>query len=736
MRASKNCGPGRAFVEAHYDFSTKRGPTCKAKGIGRVYADYTLGMLPKDVRNYIVTDCKDWDIENSHPTSLLHACKKAGIGGTVPCLTECVENREDVFKELAQTYALESREDQKTAIIRTLNNGKPPSCAKDGRSFLHQLAKEIEFVTRVLMADPEYADEAAAATTCKGKVTFLHYVMTKIELDLLMQVAGYIQAQERTVRCLIYDGLLVESTGMDTDTTLLRGAEEFVLKNTACNLKLSIKPMLSSFTDTLKDVSLCPIDDSYAAGFFVDLYGAENLVLAQGDVHVFDKATGMWDSTPHSLNAAVHVHRHEMLLQGPRGLANYGGDATNIRKMLSLVPNFITRNDNFFIDNLDSSVGKLLFADGVYDFDSDTFAPGFDSHTVFTGRIDRAYDRHGSLEARAELERVLWQDPYTQQQRDDGVPLCKKIALGRALYGDYRSRKAYIVVGDTGTGKGVEAAALQKSAGSFVGSFDINNFVYNPNSGADQAKQLSWLKGIVDKRIAISSEARSNTTLCGMLVKQVVSGGDTITIRTNYKDEMTCINRSTLFMMCNDVPKISPCDDAVQDRIGGVFEYSVRFLDHPNPANAELEKARDDTLKGKLNRPEYQAAYLSSLLDAFQAYRASSHVIPASVSQAIEEWVCNDSSLQSLLEEACEVHRDPATNTALQDCFVPCDNLYQALVIEGVGPGRSRVCMSKVKLGKQLNLLGYPSGTRQLNGRNTRVRYGLTLRGETELSCF
>lgn len=221
-----------------------------------------------------------------------------------------------------------------------------------------------------------------------------------------------------------------------------------------------------------------------------------------------------------------------------------------------------------------------------------------------------------------------------------------------------------------------------------------------------------------------------------MMVKQVVSGGDTITIRTNYKDEMVCINRSTLFMSCNDVPKISPCDDAVQDRIGGVFEYSVRFLEKPNPANTELERPRDETLKDKLNRPEYQAAYLSSLLDAYQAYRTASHVIPASVSAAIGEWVTNDSSLQSLLEEFCEVQKDPVTRQALPAYCVPFDSLYRALVVDGVGPGRSKVCMSKTKLGKQLTLLGFPSGVDRINGKSVRVRYGLTLTDAEESSCF
>jgi phage/plasmid-associated DNA primase len=290
------------------------------------------------------------------------------------------------------------------------------------------------------------------------------------------------------------------------------------------------------------------------------------------------------------------------------------------------------------------------------------------------------------------------------------------------------NNKAYILVGNTGTGKGVKTTALEKSCGSFVGTFDINNFVHNPNNGADAAKQLSWLKKIVHTRIALSSEARANMVLCGMLLKMVVSGGDTITLRTNHKDEIHLTNRSTLFMMCNGVPKIQPCDDAVQDRIGGVFDMQVEFKEKPNHFRPDHEKPRDPGLKDMLNRPEYQAAFLSTLFDAYQQYKHTTHSIPASVSSAIQEWVTNDCGLGSLLAEMCESHLDTSTRQPEHGTFVPFDDLFKAQVVDGVGPQRNKVCMTKTKLGKQLTLLGYPSDTKLVAGKKARVRLGLSLR--------
>jgi phage/plasmid-associated DNA primase len=284
------------------------------------------------------------------------------------------------------------------------------------------------------------------------------------------------------------------------------------------------------------------------------------------------------------------------------------------------------------------------------------------------------------------------------------------------------------------TGKGVKAVALENSCGSFVGTFDnfnnINNFVHNPNNGADAAKQLSWLKQIVDKRIELSSEARTNMVLCGMLLKQVSSGGDTITLRTNHKDESKHINRSTLFMMCNDVPKIQPCDDAVQDMIGGVFDMQVEFKEKPNPFRPDHEKPRDPSLKDKLTKPEYQNAFLSTLLDAYQEYRHAAHVIPASVSAGVQEWVTNECGLENLLAEVCEAHLDVHTMQPDQGTYVPFDELYQMLVVDEVGPRHNKVCMSKTKLGKQLTLLGYPCDTRSVGGKKVRVRLGSSLKHE------
>ena len=726
---------GKWYVESKYDFSTKKNPACKEQGLGRIYGDVTLGTLPADVRNYIADRCKDVDVKNSHPTMLLLECQEAGVADVAVHLKQYVEHRQAVLERLGEDYGLSTYEDRKQAVVVVLNGGSPPKYQNEGKGayFLHKLKKEVNMLSTLLSLKPdEYASIMESAKKLKGKVTFLHYLMCRKELQLLVEIASCFMKRGQDINSLIYDGLLVRlEPGQDITAKDLEQVVAEVRERTGCEFDLAVKSMDSPYTELLAAEGLAPgplVDDDYAAGVFVDLYGRDNFRLIGKHIHLFNKDTGMWGCDPADLQKAVHRHKGDLLL-GEESKINYGGDFNNVKKMLSMVPNHIEADNEFYANNLDSSLGKLLFKDGIYDFDTDKFSPGFDPKVVFKGRIDRNFDRCRKSEAKAHLMKVMWEDPYTKQQLEDGVSLCERIALARALWGDYRARKFYIMVGNTSTGKGLLQDAVTKSCGSFVGTFDINAFVRNPNSGADAAKQLSWLKMIVDLRIALSSEASHNSTLDGVLLKMAVSGGDRLTLRRNREDEEICVNRSTIFAACNDVPKIEPCDKPVVNRVGGVFEKLVSFLANPNPFRPDHEKQVEEGLKDLFKKPEYQSAFLSILLDAYQTYKKQGHTVPGSVAAAIDEWVVNEAGLTGLLSKAYDTVLD-ANQRPSKECWVTFAQLREDLLVNGVGEKRSKLNMTETKLGTELAALGYEKGTKgakTLKGRNTTVavRYGL-----------
>eukprot|EP00775_Hariotina_reticulata_P000652 gene652-946_t len=423
----------RWYLETSYDFSVTNNPMGKEKGLGRLYGDVSVGTLPKDTRNYIVTDCADIDIENSHPTCLLHVIKQAGFAAQAPCLAEYVEDREHVLSQVGATYTgLKTRDKQKEAVLAVLNGGSVPqhkrqATATSGhRLFLHELSEETRAITRLLMADPRFADEAAAAALLKGPRSFLHFVMSRVEVDLLLSIACFLVDQGRTIRCLIYDGLLVEldhemfdeGHRCTVNSALLEAAEAHVLAETGCAITLACKPMCSSFDSHT-------IDDAYAASVFARVYGKDNLKYVHGVTHCFDKTRGQWRSGESAFLAAACQHRPSLLFKDPnnkRQPISYGGDVSRVLSMMKEVHTFVDNDDQFFLRNLDSSRGKLLFKDGIYDFDTYTFTYEFDNQVVFVGRIDFEFDRCEGSEAKAEIMKVMWQDPYTHKQLQDRVP--------------------------------------------------------------------------------------------------------------------------------------------------------------------------------------------------------------------------------------------------------------------------------------------------------------------------
>ena len=100
------------------------------------------------------------------------------------------------------------------------------------------------------------------------------------------------------------------------------------------------------------------------------------------------------------------------------------------------------------------------------------------------------------------------------------------------------------------------------------------------------------------------------------------------------------------------------------------------------------------------------------------------------MSSAIKEWVVNEAGLEGLLAMGYDTKLDNQGRPSA-DCWVPFDEIKQALLVDGVGPKRLKLAMSEKKLGMQLTALGYASPKEpksvKVGGKWTtkRVRCGL-----------
>lgn len=154
----------------------------------------------------------------------------------------------------------------------------------------------------------------------------------------------------------------------------------------------------------------------------------------------------------------------------------------------------------------------------------------------------------------------------------------------------------------------------------------------------------------------------------------------------------------------------------------------VQFTARPNPFRPDFEKPMAKDIKQKFNSLEYQDATVSLLLDAYRQYRVANqvHHTPACVTEAVKKWVAVD-GLESLLQLEFDTYLD-GQGRADPSKFVAFDELDQVLRLEGVGPEKKKVMMTKKKLAHELTRLGYSKDTQRLPGRGQKtykVRCGL-----------
>ena len=210
--------------------------------------------------------------------------------------------------------------------------------------------------------------------------------------------------------------------------------------------------------------------------------------------------------------------------------------------------------------------------------------------------------------------------------------------LARALAGQTYDKTIFNVVGEANSGKGVLTDMLMNAFGKFIGIINSGAFFSKQNS-QDEAKARSWMCPIKDCRIVVANEIKMDSQYDPAMIKSF-SGGDPITARQNFKDEMTFMIQATAFMFMNDVPTTKGgMDTATGNRFRFIStEYSYLEKDEyeRHKKNAYVRKA-DTTLKSVfIKQMENIQAFAHLVLTS---YSREKPVCPECVAKENTEWV-------------------------------------------------------------------------------------------------
>jgi hypothetical protein len=700
------------------------GAGCEELQLGRLYAKDGQGIqaFPFDIRNPLCAKKYfDVDFDNCHYRLMSQSCKKWNL--KCEAIDKYISNRE---KELEQVSS--NRGVAKVAFLKVaygghidlhFDNFKEDGIYPDGdKSLLNDIHKEIMTVISYLKGKYPTIYKFAAKKAKHKKpagnpeFTLLAFMLQTEERKCLLALDEYLQSKGRSVDVLIHDGCYVRKLPGELafPEEILDGVEEYVKKKTGYSIPVKVKPIEHNYSPPTSDKSqiLSPdilIDDRFAAEKLYSL-AKEFLGKKNGVVYAFDRTDGLWKD---DLSPLVDQYWDKLIwkqytLTGINRI-DYGGCVRHRNDMLKFIPNFVEEKSF----DAKSAIGKLLFKNGIYDFNTRVFTKGFDPTIFFKGRINRDFSPVRDVELEAKIYKLLFVDPYLTDQLPQAAFYLTAIA--RAIYGDYNAKRCYITVGRPNCGRGLLTLALTSAFESFVSIFNPGCLLHARNTGEDNPKANSWLVPLVNKRIIIGNEIElSGRYIDGNRLKSLSSGGDDIIARQNYENDTTFSIICTAFILLNDLPKIKPADEGLMNRI---CVNELRKTCKLAPAD-ETEILEDRTLKEKFLQQTWLDAFFWIVADAWSAFAATDRSAPKPLAliEDTKEWVESDTSIKSLLEQGYEI-------TKKEGDYVVSSHVYNFL--------RQRGCKESVtKMGREVGLLtGFLAKARYVNGKTCQTLSGV-----------
>jgi hypothetical protein len=403
-------------------------------------------------------------------------------------------------------------------------------------------------------------------------------------------------------------------------------------------------------------------DDNMCADVILENY--PHWKYCNQQLYVFDNKTGMWSTSKAIQNNIIGSlsDKLNIIKMVPEGAKYTGKNYANNHGKRKDVYEFIhqkTVDDDWVMRSQHTSLGKILFMNGYYDFKKSVFEPseinGFDPNIVFHCRIDHEFTHFDDAD-----------DQYieTIKHRLFGLPLGEEVGdylilyLARSLAGDMMKRVMF-GLGMSNTGKGIMTKALQLSLGQYVDTFNAENLAYTASS-TDEAAKLRWAMLLQAKRIIISNEITNDKPLNGNIIKKICSGGDSLKGRGHGGNETSFVPQFNVICLANDIPEIKPYDDALMNRVR-IYSYTKPFVDEPKN---ELELKKDPELENEMQTPRFQRCFVNMLIKSYRKFHEDDNrkeVEPSEVMMAKKDWLGDDkeNDIMAKFQLKYEITNDP-----------------------------------------------------------------------------
>lgn len=602
------------YVPVNYSFSKT------SFNKGRLYAQNSLSYqsFKRQIRSYLVKDLYyDIDMVNAQPRILVQYCKKHDI--ECEKLQEYVDNRDHLLKKIMKFHNC-TRNDAKELILRLCHLGNyvvgedlitPGNKMKFVSEFKSELVRIVDEICEIEEELYKQVDKNKETDNKGGSLIAM--LCFTLENKCLMAMYDYFTKQNIKVGTLCFDGLLIEQNN-NLGNVLhkkLRECEKYVFAKTKYHIKLEDKIMDEELTFEIPKYDDYVDSDSGAQQKLFQIEGADKFKYCNKQLYIFNEKTGMFEKDIETLYYYLMKNSQYLNIDLDKKTENYGKSSAYMAKVVPFVKT-VAKDNNWITKTENSSLGYLLFKDGIYNMKTGKFKKGFDPKIVFHKNIPHIYpERDPKLVKKAMKISFgkLFEDPSTIIA-----------ALSRALAGDTNIKKFYFCPGKTNAGKSVLIGMLKTAFGGYVGNFNAESLAFSSNMDSkDEAAKNRWGLLVRFCRMVFSNEINMNKKLSGNNIKKHSSGKDLISARTHNKEEEDYKPHYTIFCMLNDIPVIEPMDEAITKRLE-YLEFPYQFVGKDEVAIKDHFREKDDDLDDKIENQDFINGFIHILLDGYKDY--------------------------------------------------------------------------------------------------------------------
>jgi hypothetical protein len=359
---------------------------------------------------------------------------------------------------------------------------------------------------------------------------------------------------------------------------------------------------------------------------------------------LYFKKNNLWITDAVSIRASINVYVSEFGLlkkvvndNGIKHTSFTEKRCVSVSITSGVLDKAIEESDDKWASSIfSSSLGKILFENGYYDFRKHKFfendSSNFDHSIIFVEIIPFDFDLKADKDYIEDVTKRIFYNPFGKVVGD-----WYALMLARGLAGDCQKR-FLVGIGKSNTGKSIMTSVCRSAMGGYFGAYSAACLKYKSINPTDEAQSLRWLMLLQTKRVIISSELQMGSLIDGNAINLVSNGGlDPIVARGHGGNETSFKIGFLPILFANDLNDITPFDSGQRTRVKCINYLKVAV---ENPTNDTFEMKLDPNLKHEIETQEFKNAFLWLLFKSYKKFDVEdkrNETEPSEVQAAIKE---------------------------------------------------------------------------------------------------